>query len=247
MTFDDAGDALLRGLHEHNPWWDAGREAIELPRRAKSDFYHLARPTRAGSQFEDQRLLGLVGRRGVGKTTLLEQFVHHRLEQGAQPEQFCYVPFDADPLYQLQSDDGLRQAIRYYEGRVLGRVDDATPHFVFLDDVHLVEHPNKPTIEGWGTPVAELLADAPGRHVVVTANAGVQIDRELERVGFPADDAAVQPILPEKFRDYVYSLYLGSRVNHDTSRTTAVLTVGAVLTTPVLFVVGSVLAVTTFT
>jgi hypothetical protein len=46
---------------------------------------------------------------------------------------------------------------------------------------------------------------------------------------------------------YVYSLYLGSRVNHDTSRTTAVLTVGAVLTTPVLFVVGSVLAVTTFT
>jgi hypothetical protein len=44
---------------------------------------------------------------------------------------------------------------------------------------------------------------------------------------------------------YVYSLYLGSRVNHDTSRTTAVLTVAAVLTTPVLFVVGSVFAVTT--
>lgn len=46
---------------------------------------------------------------------------------------------------------------------------------------------------------------------------------------------------------YVYSLYLGSRINHDTSRTTAAVTVGAVLTTPVLFVVGSVLAVTTVT
>jgi len=43
---------------------------------------------------------------------------------------------------------------------------------------------------------------------------------------------------------YVYSLYLGSRVNHDASRTTAMLTVAAVLTTPVLFVAGSVLAVT---
>jgi hypothetical protein len=46
---------------------------------------------------------------------------------------------------------------------------------------------------------------------------------------------------------YVYSLYLGSRVNHDTSRTTALLTVAAVLSTPVLFVVGSVLAVTAVT
>ena len=207
MTFDEAGDALLRALHEHNPWWEGGADSVALPRRAKSDFYHLARPDRDGSQFEDHDLLGLVGRRGVGKTTLLQQFIHHRIEQGAAPEQFCYIPFGADPLYQLQSDDGLRQAIRYYEGRVLGRVADPTPHFVFLDDVHLVEHPSKPTIEGWGTPVSDLLADTPGRHVVVTANAGVQIDRELERVGFSSEAYATQPILPEKFRDYLFTLY----------------------------------------
>jgi predicted AAA+ superfamily ATPase len=209
MTFDDAGDALLRTLNEHNPWWESGADAIELPRRAKSDFYHLARPDGDGSQFEDQPLLGLVGRRGVGKTTLLKQFIHHRIEQGAAPERFCYVPFGADPLYQLQSDDGLRQAIRYYEGRVLGRVDDPTPHFLFLDDVHLVEHPSKPTVEGWGTPVSALLAEGEGRHVAVTANAGVQIERELDRAGLPADAYATQPILPEKFRDYLYTLAPG--------------------------------------
>ncbi|WP_254830351.1 ATP-binding protein [Haloglomus salinum] len=207
MTFDAAEDALLRALGEHNPWWEPGGEAFDLPDRAKSDFYHLARPDGPGSQFEDQRLLGLVGRRGVGKTTLLKQFIAHRIEDGADPEQFCYVPFGADPLYQLQSDEGLRQAIRYYEGRILGRVEDPTPHFVFLDDVHLVEHPSKPKVEGWGTPVADMLDAAPGRHVVVTANAGVQIDRELERVDFPPDAAATQPILPEKFRDHCYTLY----------------------------------------
>lgn len=207
MAFDEAGDALLRALHEHNPWWADGADAIDLPQRAKSDFYHLVRPDGESSQFEDQPLLGLVGRRGVGKTTLVRQFIHHRIEQGAAPERFCYVPFGADPLYQLQSDDGLRQAVRYYEGRVLGRVDDPTPHFLLLDDVHLVEHSRKPTIEGWGTPVAELLDDAAGRHVVVTANAGVQIERELDRVGLGAETSATQPILPEKFRDYLFTLY----------------------------------------
>ncbi|MFT4883573.1 MAG: putative AAA+ superfamily ATPase, partial [Natronomonas sp.] len=194
MPFDAADDVLLRELGEHNPWWESGREAIDLPNRAKSDFYHLVAPDEDGSQFEDQQLLGLVGRRGVGKTTLLKQFVANRIEQGAAPERFCYVPFGADPLYQLQSDEGLRQAIRYYQSRILGRVEDPTPHFVLLDDVHLVEHPTKPTIEGWGAPVMDLLSGAPERHVVVTANAGVQIDRELDRVDCPDDAYDTQPI-----------------------------------------------------
>jgi predicted AAA+ superfamily ATPase len=207
MAFDAAEDALLRALGEHNPWWELGAKGFDIPQRTKSDFYHLARPTEPDSQFEDQRLLGLVGRRGVGKSTLIRQYISHRIEQGAAPEQFCYIPFGADPLYQLQSDEGLRQAIRYYESRVLGRVEDPTPNVIFLDDVHLIEHPNKPTVEGWGRPVADLLTDAPGRHVVVTANAGVQIDRECARVGISDKEYDVQPILPEKFRDYIYTLY----------------------------------------
>jgi len=207
MTFDAAEDALLRALGEHNPWWEPGGEMPNLPARTKSDFYHLVRPERDGSQFEDQRVLGLVGRRGVGKTTLLQQFIIHRIEQGAAPEQFCYVPFGADPLYQLHSEVGLRQAIRYYEGRILGRVPDPTPHFVLLDDVHLVEHPTKPSIEGWGTPVSDMLEDAPERHVVVTATAGVQVGRELDRIDYPTEAYDTQPILPEKFRDYCFTLY----------------------------------------
>jgi len=45
---------------------------------------------------------------------------------------------------------------------------------------------------------------------------------------------------------YVYSLYLGSRLNHNTSRITATLTVLAVLSTPIFFVIASVIAVTGF-
>ncbi|SEW01424.1 ATP-binding protein [Halobacterium jilantaiense] len=203
----DAGDALLRALHDHNPWWEHGTDAFSLPARQKSDFYHLTRPERSGSQFEDQPLLGLVGRRGVGKTTLLHQFIHHRIDHGDDPAQFLYLPFDADPLYQLQSDDQLRRAIRYYESRVLGRLDTDTPHFVIIDDVHQIEHPNKPTIDGWGGPVADLLNDPADRHVVVTASAAIQVERELQSAGVSDDDYGIQPILPEKFRDYLFSLY----------------------------------------
>ena len=218
----DPGDALVSALHDHNPWWEHGAEAFSLPTRQRSDFYHLARPDEKSSQFEDQPLLGLVGRRGVGKTTLLHQFIQHRIENGSEPEQFLYLPFDANPLYQLQSDEQLRRAIRYYESRILGRATEVRQHFILLDDVHRIEHPNKPTIDGWGVPVKELLKDIPGReqpqqqqtladyeyrHIVLTASAQIQIERQLEQVGLRSDEYDVQPILPEKFRDYLFTLY----------------------------------------
>ena len=202
----DPGDELVRSLHDHNPWWEQGADAFALPEREKSDFYQLVRPDEAGSQFEDQPVFALTGRRGVGKTTLLRQFVQHRIENGMAPERVLYLPFDADPLYQLQSDEQLQRAVRYYENRILARIDDDRPQFVVLDDVHMVEHPNKPAVDGWGRPVARLL-QTPGRHVVVTASAGVQVERELEDAGIPDGEYRVQPVLPEKFRDYVYTLY----------------------------------------
>jgi len=206
MTLD-ASDSLLQALREHNPWWDEGTAAFSLPSRHKSDFYHLARPAEATTRVEDQPLFALVGRRGVGKTTLLHAFVHHQINAGVPPEGFLYLPFDADPLYQLRSDDQLRQAVRYYDSRIRGRIDRSEPAILLLDDVHRIEHPNKPTVDGWGTVVTELLADAPDRHVVVTASAGEQITRELDRVDVEADQYDIQTVLPEKFRDYIFTLY----------------------------------------
>lgn len=203
----DPENTLFAALRAHNPWWEDGSDAFDLPARQKSDFYHLVRPDDPGSQFADQPVLGLVGRRGVGKTTLLHQFVHHELAAGREPERFLYIPFDADPLYQLRSDEQLRRAVRYYRSRILDRAETQTPHFVLLDDVHTVEHPTKPNVDGWGTAVRALIEESPGRHVVVTASAGIQVDRELARVGVSRGEYATQPILPEKFRDYVYTLY----------------------------------------
>lgn len=45
---------------------------------------------------------------------------------------------------------------------------------------------------------------------------------------------------------YLYSMYLGSRLNHNASRTTAALTVLAVMSTPIFFVIASVVAAVGF-
>jgi hypothetical protein len=45
---------------------------------------------------------------------------------------------------------------------------------------------------------------------------------------------------------YLYSMYLGSRLNHNASRTTAALTVLSVMSTPIFFVIASVVAAVGF-
>jgi predicted AAA+ superfamily ATPase len=210
MTADDIPDALVRSLARHNPWWRDGADALDgdLPPRQKSDFYHLARPDGDSSQFADSAVVGLVGRHGVGKTTLFRQFVQQELTGGAAPERFCYVPFDANALYQLHSTDQLQRVLRHYEGRILGRLDDPDPHYLILDDVHRITHDDKPGVDGWGTVVRDALDAGPaGRNVVVAAGATDHIERELDRVGLDASDRDVQPILPEKFRDHVFATY----------------------------------------
>lgn len=206
MTFD-VETTLLDALRTHNPWWDDGADAFDLPARPRSDFYHLARPGEDGSQFADQRVLGLVGRRGVGKTTLALQFVHDQLTGGAAPERFCYLPLDANPLFQLRSATQLRRALQYYEGRVLDRAAGDGPHFVVLDDVNRAAHRHKPNVASWSAVVTEFLGDRQDRHVVVTAPTAVQLERELEDAAVPPGDYDVQPIFPEKFRDYLFSLH----------------------------------------
>lgn len=209
MSRDDIQDALVRALADHNPWWQDGATALheELPARQKSDFYHLVRPEDDSSRFDEAGIVGLVGRHGVGKTTLLKQFIYHELETGVAPERFLYIPFDATALYQIHSAGQFQQALRYYESRILGRLDDPAPHYVILDDVHRVAHGDKPGVDGWGSIVRDALEDEPGRNIVVVAGATEQVSTELTRVGFESDAYDTQPILPEKFRDYIFTRY----------------------------------------
>ncbi len=203
----DAGDALVESLHTHNQWWDDGTDAFHLPAWRKSEFDALTQLYTPHKGHQSQRLLGLVGRQGIGKTTLLRQFIQHRIDAGDSTGQFLYLPFGADPLYQLQSDEQLARAIRYYESRVHARGVDSGPQFILLDDIHLIEHADKPTIDGWGTSVGRLLDDTPDRYIVLTASAEVQIERELAHTHIEDEQYRVQTVLPELFREYLFAVH----------------------------------------
>jgi len=84
--------------------------------------------------------------------------------------------------------------------------ENEAPQYIILDDVHRIEHPNK-SLEGWGEEVKSLLEGAEDRHVILTASAELQIERELKRVGFDADRYSVWSIFPEKFRDHIHSVF----------------------------------------
>jgi predicted AAA+ superfamily ATPase len=195
---DGAGEAMLRSLYEHNPWWREGADAFEESPYRRDVYEEVVGGDDADSRFFESPVVALVGRSGVGKTPVVHEFVRRRIARGDAPERFLYLPFDADPLSQLRSDEQLRAAVRYYESRVVGGTDTAEPSVVLVDEAHRIEHPNKPQVEGWGTQVADLLDR--DYHVVVTASAVVQVDRELDRAGVPAADRDVQAVLPAKFR-----------------------------------------------
>jgi predicted AAA+ superfamily ATPase len=211
MTEDTIDNSLLSNLHRHNPWWKNGVSAfdeLDIPAQKKSDFYGFASPHKSEPAPDEVDVYALVGQRGVGKTVLISQFIRQRVkEDGIPPQNVLYIPFDENPLYQLQSNDQLRRAVNYYEGRILSQVfENDAPQYIILDDVHRIEHPNK-SLEGWGKEVKSLINEAEDRHVIVTASAELQIERELKRVGFDSDRYSVWPIFPEKFSDHIQSVF----------------------------------------
>lgn len=212
MTGDYPDSYLLSDLHLYNPWWNEGADAFEtldIPTQYKSNFHPFAEPdTNRAPRPDKSDVYALVGQRGVGKTVLVRQFIRQRIaEDGIPPQNILYIPFDENPLYQLQSDTQLRQAINYYEGRILSQVyENDAPQYLILDDVHRIEHPNK-SLTGWGDEIVSALEGSEDRHVILTASAEAQIERELSRVGVEGRRYEVYPVLPEKFRDHVQTTF----------------------------------------
>jgi predicted AAA+ superfamily ATPase len=217
---------LVSDVRRHNPWWDppgdapgSARQYIDAPTVRKGDFYYFIRHYEdrepvsdrsddddgdgegEGEGVDDDRVFALAGRRGVGKTTLVYQFLDHHVGAEAHPRQFLYLPFGEDPMYQLRAADQLRQAVNYYESRILPTVD-ADEHYLLLDDVHTIGE--KPGERSWATEVESLLSERPGRRVVLTGVTDHQLTEPLSQVGV---DPRVQPVLPEKFRDYLFRRY----------------------------------------
>jgi uncharacterized protein len=125
---------VLRILHQHNPWWiHKPIPAIKLKPFKRRDYYKIL------DRLSDNKILGLMGPRQVGKTTLIFQLIEKLLSE-VEPTYICFVSLD-DPylditlkslgnIFDLYAINILKQPLNELDNRV----------YIFLDEIQGVKN-----------------------------------------------------------------------------------------------------------
>src|SRR3989338_10413042 len=81
-------EELLNELISQNPWWKAGK--IELPKYIiERNLFPLLR-----KELKEKEVIGLVGLRSVGKTTIMKQLISQLLLDKVDSRNIVYFSFD---------------------------------------------------------------------------------------------------------------------------------------------------------
>lgn len=127
MVLEDA--ELLRLLHIHNPWWTTGEVPSSLaPAFRRRDLYKLV------ESLETREIIGVVGARRVGKTTLMYQLIQHLLET-VDATRILFLKID-DPYLGVDGDK-IRRIFDVYSFNVLREPLERLSEriYVLLDEV----------------------------------------------------------------------------------------------------------------
>lgn len=215
MAFDPesvtSGHTLVQRLEEYNPWWEAGREASLT--EDYSALRNAFRQLYGQLHQQDQNLIPVTGPDGIGKSTLLKQSISAHIdpdfvekfirdadrrerahEHLVPPSNVLYVPLREDPIFQLHSEEQLRAAIDHFETHVLRQLRSST-HYLFIDDLHVIERPNKrgnQEIGRWERLLADVLAGRDDRQIVFTALSREPVRERLENATLP--DVKPEPL-----------------------------------------------------
>ena len=118
----DAGKLL-----ELNHWWKLGkvREEFALPYKRKL-FQEILK------YLDTRQIIGVVGLRRVGKSTLFYQIIDFLIKKGTSPESIIYFSFD-------ESRDDIREILKVYEENIAKKRIGNERVFVFLDEIQKLE------------------------------------------------------------------------------------------------------------
>jgi predicted AAA+ superfamily ATPase len=233
MTFDPesitSGHTLIQRLDEYNPWWSTGKN--ELSSDGFSSLRQVFHQLYSSIHDDEQRLLALAGPDSSGKSLLLNQLISAHIDPDFVEKFFriesqreaahenlvpasnvMYVPLRDDPLFQLRPEEQLRSAVDHFETHVL-RKHKSDTHYLFFDDLHLVERPNKRgniDVGRWEQLLAELLANHDGRHIVFSGLSSAHSRERLETIEVrKRGDSPPEPvnIYPLGFADFLRMRY----------------------------------------
>lgn len=192
MEFDPdavlSGQYLIQQLDRYNLWWEEGARA------SVTDEYRSLR-SEAPELLDDlcqpeRQLLPISGPGAVGKTSLVHQLISALIDPeflekfirdtdrrdrvrklNIPSSNILYLPLNDDPIFQLHPADQIRAAVDHFETHVVRAATDQ-PRYIFLDDIHVVERPNKrgnTSVGQWEQLVAELSTEDDQRKIVFTA------------------------------------------------------------------------------
>ncbi len=202
MTFDPdsitSGHSLIQRLDQYNPWWEFGREASTSGEFSslRGTFYRLYNALHEG----EARLLSATGPDGVAKSRLLNQLIAAHIDPNfvekffrdsmsrelAQsnlipPSNILYIPLRDDPVFQLHPEEQLRAAVDHFETHVF-RQHQSSTHYLFFDDLHIVERPNKRGNQEagrWEQLLIELLEEHEDRRIVFSGLSMEEVRKRL--------------------------------------------------------------------
>ncbi|MEM4195362.1 MAG: ATP-binding protein [Candidatus Anstonellales archaeon] len=114
-------------LVEMNHWWKLGKVRREfVPPYRRKLFKEILKYMRL------RQIIGIVGLRRVGKTTLLYQLIHYLISKKITPKNIIYFSFD-------ETRAELRELFKVYEENVIKKKMGDEKIFVFLDEIQKLE------------------------------------------------------------------------------------------------------------
>ncbi len=154
---------VVQVLEDLNPWWTTGRL-----RKSPHTYLRRGVPELVARIVRSKGLIEIIrGPRQVGKTTAIEQIIHHLLQNKTDPRDIIFVRFDQEVL--RETHGGLLAIIRWYQDIVRRRAFEKGPaSFIFLDEVHKLPR--------WDEDVKHLFDTFPVR-VMLTGSSSVLVTK----------------------------------------------------------------------
>ena len=114
----------IERLEEMNHWWRMGSvKDIFAPEHKRALFYEINKHVKL------RQIIGIIGLRRVGKTTILYQLIQELIKNKVEPKNILYFSFD-------EEKDEIREVIKLYQEKVLQKdLREEEKAYIFFDEI----------------------------------------------------------------------------------------------------------------
>ncbi len=122
---------LVDVLRAQNEWWSTGKVPTALLKEVKRKEFN-----KAIDMLEDERILGIIGPRRTGKTTIIYQIID-TLVRKIDPKRILFFSAD-DPALLPYKENLFENILKTFYEEVLGKPKRDEKVYIFIDEIHFL-------------------------------------------------------------------------------------------------------------